>query len=78
MSNPGVAVSEMDESNLEIMIYFIKYSKRIGRTCTHANVELSKVSAMYHQRDMEEDHMGPEVLPIVDPKDWPNTLETLE
>ena len=71
-------MSEMAGANLKGMIYYIKNFKRTGRTFTHANVDLTKVHAMYHQRDMEEDHMGPEVLSIVDPKDWPNTLETLE
>ena len=53
MSNPGVAMSEMAEANLQEMIYYIKHVKKIGRTYTHANVELAKVRAMYHQRDMD-------------------------
>ena len=60
------------------MIYYIKHLKRIGRTCTHANVEINKVRAMYHQRDMEEAHKDPEVLPTVYQKDCPKTLETVE
>ena len=52
VSNPGVALSEMAEANLQGMIYYIKYFKSIGRTCTHASVELAKVCAMYHQRYM--------------------------
>ena len=59
VSNPGVAVSEMAEANLQRMIYYINHFKRIGRTCTHADAELSKVRAMYHQRDMEESHKEP-------------------
>ena len=39
--NPGVAVSEMDEANLQGMIYYINHFKRIGHTCTHADVDLS-------------------------------------
>ena len=52
VSNPGVAVSKMAEANLQGIIYNIKKFKGIGCTCTHANVELSKVSAIYHQQDM--------------------------
>ena len=33
---------------------------------------------MYHQRYMEESHRGPEVVPTVDQRDWPNTLEKVE
>ena len=33
---------------------------------------------MYHQRDMVEAHKEPEVVPTVDPRDWPKTLETVE
>ena len=60
------------------MIYCIKHSKRIGHTCTHANVELANVRAMYHQRDMEDAHKDPEVVPTVEPQDRTNTLETVE
>ena len=44
--NPGVAVSDMAEANLQGMIYYIKHFKSIGRTCTHADFELSKVGTM--------------------------------
>ena len=77
-SNPGVAVSAMSDANLKRMIYYIKIFKRIGHTCTHADLELSKVHAMYHQQDMGEAHKDPEVLTTVNPRDWPNTLETVE
>ena len=76
--NPGVAVSAMAEANLQVMIYYIKNLKMIGRTCTHADVDIAKVREMYHQRYMEEAHKDPEVVPTVNPKDWPKTLETVE
>ena len=60
------------------MIYYIKHFKNIGCTCTHENVDLAKVRTMYHQRDMEEDHKESEVVPTVNPKDWPKTLEMVE
>ena len=78
MSNPGDEVSATDELNLQGMIYYIKTFKSIGRTCTHADVKLTKVRAMHHQRYMEESHKDPEVVPTVDPKDWTKTLETVE
>ena len=78
MSNPGVAVSAMAEANLQEMIYYIKYFKNIGRTCMHSNVGLTRVRAMYHQQDMEKAHTDPEVVPTVDPNDWPEILETGE
>ena len=49
-------MSVMDEANLQGMIYYIKHIKRIGRICTHDDVELAKVRAMYNQGDMEESH----------------------
>ena len=60
------------------MIYYIKHLKSIGRTCTHVDFELSKVRVVYHQQDMEEAHKDPEVVPTVNPRDWPKTLETVE
>ena len=68
----------MADANLQGMIYYIKNFKSIGRTCTNADVELSKVCAMYHQRYMEEAHKNPEAVLTVDPRDWPNTLETVK
>ena len=78
VSNTGVAVSAMAEANLRGMIYYIKYLKRIGRTCTHAYVDLSKVCAMYYQKDTEEAQKDPKGVPTIDPRDCHKTLETVE
>ena len=66
--NTGVAVSEMAEANLQRIIYYIKTFKRIGCTCTHANVDIYKVRAMYPKRDMEESQKEPEVVPNINTK----------
>ena len=78
VSNPGFSVPVMAESNPQGMIYYIKHFRMIGYTCTHADFDLSKVRKMYHHRDMEDSHKYPEVLPTVDPRYWPKTLETVE
>ena len=44
----------------------------------HADVEPATVSALYHQQDMEESHKEPEGVPVINPKDCPKTLETVE
>ena len=67
----------MAEANLQGMIYYIKNFKRIGRTCTHTNFEIAKVPALYYQQNMEDVHKYPEVVPNVDPKELPKTLETV-
>ena len=36
----------MAKANLQGMIYYIKQFKMIGRTCTHANIELDKARAI--------------------------------
>ena len=68
----------MAEANLQGKIYDIKHFKRIGRTCKHADVDLPKVHTIYHQKDMEEAHKYPEVVPTADLRNWPKTLETVE
>ena len=78
VSNTGVAVSAMAEENLQGIIYHIKSLKSIRSKQTHANVDLEKVRAMYHQRYMKEAHKDPEVVPAFNPKDWPKILETVE
>ena len=76
--NTGVAVSEMAEENIQGMIYYIKHFKRIFHTCKNAYVDLDRFRTTYHQRHTEESHKDPEVVSAVDPKDCPNTLETVE
>ena len=44
----------------------------------HAYVDIVKVRAMYHQRDMEESHKDPEVVSNVNLKYWSKTLEMVE
>ena len=78
MFNPEFAVSEMAEANIQGMIYYINFFKRIRHTCMHADLDLSKVCTMYYQQDMEEAHRNPEVVPTVNPREWPKTLETVE
>ena len=78
VSNTEVAVSEMDKENLQEMIDYIKIFKRIRHTCTHADFDIAKVRAIYHQWDIEKAHQDPEVVPNIDPKDWPKTLEPVE
>ena len=78
VSNPWVAVLAMDKANLQGMIYYIKFFKIIGLTCIHKDVEFSKVCTIYHQRDIEKSHKDPEVIPTVNQRDWPKTLETVE
>ena len=78
VSNPWVAVSVMAEVNLQGMIYYIKHFKRTEGIYTHRDVELSKARAMYHQRDKEESHKDPGLVPTINTRDWPKTLETVE
>ena len=59
------------------MVYYIQKIKRIGRTCKHVDVYLNNIGEVYHQLDMEEAHKDPKVVPTVDPKYWPKTLETV-
>ena len=78
VSDSGIEVSVMAEANLQGMIYYIKYFKRIGFTCTHADVDIYSVCSMYPQGNMEESHKDPEVVPTVDPRECPKNLETAE
>ena len=48
VSNPGITVSEIAEEKPQGNIYYIKKFKRIERTCTHVDVDLAKVRAIYH------------------------------
>ena len=71
-------MSAISEANPQGIIYYIKHFKRIGCACTHDDVDLEKVCAMYHQRGMVKSHKEPEVIPTVYQKECPKTLETVE
>ena len=75
VSNPGVVISEMAEANLQGMIYYIKHFKKTGSTYTHADVDITKVCAMYHHKDMEESQNEPEVVLSVNTKECLKNLE---
>ena len=77
-ANHGVLVSAMYKANLQGMVYYIKHFRMILHTCKHSNVELNKFQVLCHQRDMEEYHKEPEFILIVDTKECPKTLETVE
>ena len=66
----------MAETNLQGMAHFISHYDRISRVIMTQNITLVKVRDMYHQRDMESKHEDPTVVPTVDSKDWPQTLES--
>ena len=65
----------MSITNLQGEVYFINHHKRVGRTSNYEYVALNQVHKLYHQCAMEGAHKYPNVVPTVDPKECPNTLE---
>ena len=52
LSNNWITVSGIDEARLQGIIYYIKYFKRIGRTCMHADFDPAKFRVIYHRQGM--------------------------
>ena len=71
----GFNISVMAETNLQGVVNFVRHYDRIARVIVPPNITPVKVQNMYHQRDMESKHDDPTVVPDVDAKDWPQTLE---
>ena len=76
--NPGLAVSESAEFNLQLAVYFLRHQQRVSRPVPIGSVTLNAVRALRVTREAEEKHKNPTVLPKIDPKDWPKTIDGIQ
>ena len=76
--NPGLAVSESAEFNLQLAVYFLRHQQRVSRPVPIGGVTLNAVRALRVTREAEEKHKNPTVLPKIDPKDWPKTIDGIQ
>ncbi len=76
--NPGLKVSAQAQINFADMCYFLEHqTNRVDRVATHAMVTLVAVRKLKTQRQQEDAHENPTVIPVVDFKNWPKAMESL-
>ena len=76
--NPGIAVPESAEFNLQLAVYFLRHKRQVSRPVLIGDVTLPTIRALRTTRDAEAKHQNPTVVPKIDPKDWPKTIEGIQ
>ena len=77
--DPGIKTSGKAQANFGLMCYYINHvMKRTDRTLTWAGVTLPQVKTMRPQIQQEDTAKDPAVVPTIDAKNWPRTMESVE
>ena len=77
--NPGIKVSAVAQLNFGLMCYYVKHKKqRVDRSVTFASVNLAAVKRLKAQEQLEKNHKDPTIVPTIDFKNWPKTMELLD
>ena len=76
--NPDIAVPESAEFNLQLAVYFLRRKQRVSRPVLIGDVTLQSIRALRTIKDAEAKHQNPTVVPKIDPKDWPKTIEGIQ
>ena len=76
--DPGVSVSLRAENNLKLACYWLRHNVRVSRDATPAMITLVSIRSVQGLRDSETAHENPDVVPKIDMKDWPKTIEAIE
>ena len=75
--NLGHAVSFRAETNLKLMVYYLRHRLRTSRALAAADVTIDNISALKPRKDFEKDHEDADP-PKINPRNWPKTIEGLE
>ena len=59
-------------------MYFLRHQQRVSRPVPIGSVTLNAVRALRVTKEAEEKHKNPTVLPKIDPKDWPKTINGIQ
>ena len=77
--DPGIKTSSKAQTNFGLMCYFINHvTKRADCTLGWAQVTLAQVKSMKPQMLLEATAKDPVVVPTIDMKNWPRTMESME
>ena len=77
IQDPGVAITPRAETNLKLMVYYLRYRTRVSRPKKEHLITLESVRGMKDHHRWEKDHKQVEA-PKINPKDWPSTIDSIE
>ena len=77
--DPGIKTSGKAQANFGLLCYYVTHtSKHADRNLTWASVTLAQVRTMKPQILQESTAKDPTVVPTIDMKNWPRTMESVE
>ena len=77
--DPGIKTSSKAQTNFGLMCYYINHAtKRADRMISWAQVTIAQVKIMKPQMLLEATAKDPVVVPTIDMKNWPRTMESME
>ena len=76
--NLGLQVSLRDKNNLKLSRFFLKHKIRTGRVAVVTDITLDNVRLFHDLKEIEKELTDTLVSPVIDAKNWPKTLESLE
>jgi hypothetical protein len=76
--NPGFNVSIKAKENLKLAAYLVHHQRRISRPATVAAITIEAVRELKEMKAAEETHKDPTEKPIINEKNWQQTLDDVE
>ena len=78
VANLVIQVSLRDDNNLKLARFFLKHKVRTRRVAVATNIILDNVHILRELKESKKEHKDPMVSPVIDAKNWPKTIESLE
>ena len=78
VANLEIQVSLRADKNLNLSSFFIKHKVRTGRLVVADDITLDNVRFLSELKESEKEHRDPVVSLVIDAKNWPKIMESLE
>ena len=78
VSNLGLQVSLRDENNLKLASFLLKHKISTGRVAVPTDITLDNARLFHELKESKKEHTDTLVSPVIDTKNWPKTMESLE
>ena len=78
VANLGIQVSLRDEKNLKLESFFLKHKVRNRRGAVSNNITVDNMRLFRELKESVKEHKHQVVYPVIDAKNWPKTMESLE
>ena len=66
------------ENNLKLARFFLKHKVRNVRVAVATNITWDNLRLLSELKDIKKEHKYPVVSLLIDAKNWPKTMESLE